>query len=139
MRDLDLERLLEQRLEVFARWGDFASFRNLATAAGKNPSDRRSYRIIAHALRDLDWDRFERRLPLLSPIVRRSRTAKPPAGIASLLRQLALLADHDVLEEVVEEERQRTWRYYRSPSCPSTDRASNLSQQIDDEEGVSAR
>ena len=55
-----------------------------------------------------------RGLPLLSPIVRRSRTAKPPAGIASLLRQLGLLAD--VLAEVVEEERQRTWRYYRRSS-----------------------
>ena len=114
MRDLDLERLLEQRLEVFARWGDFATFRNLATAAGKNQLDRRSYRIIAQALRDLDWDRFERGLPLLSPIVRRSRTARPPAGIAALLHRLGLLTVYDVLEEVVEEERQRTWRHYRT-------------------------
>lgn len=113
MRDLDLEFILERRLEAFARWGDFATFRNLAAAAGKNQLDRRSYRIIAKALRDLDWDRFERGLPLLSPIVRRSRTAKPPAGIAALLRRLGLLADHDVLAEVVEEERQRTWRHYR--------------------------
>ena len=114
MRDLDLENILEQRLEIFAGWGDFATFRNLAAAAGKNQLDRRSYRVIAAALRDLDWDRFQRGLPLLSPLVRRSRTAKPPAGIASLLRRLGLLADYDIVEEIVEEERQRTWRHYRA-------------------------
>ena len=124
MRDLDLELILEQRLETFARWGDFATFRNLATAAGKNQSDRRSYRIIAKSLRDLDWDRFERGLPLLSPIVRRSRTAKPPAGIASLLRHMGLLTDYDVLEDVVEEERQRTWRHYR-PTCRGDERSAS--------------
>jgi hypothetical protein len=127
MRDLDLEFILEQRLEIFARWGDFATFRNLATAAGKNQLDRRSYRIIAKALRDLDWDRFERGLPLLSPIVRRSRTARPPAGIASLLRRLALLADHDVLEEVVEEERQRTWRHY----CPAAKADERIARDLE--------
>ena len=120
MRDLDLENILEQRLEVFAGWGDFATFRNLAAAAGKNQFDRRSYRLIAKALRDLDWDRFQRALPLLSPLVRRSRTAKPPAGIASLMRRLGLLADYDVVEEIVEEERQRTWRHYRAAKAKAT-------------------
>ena len=115
MRDLDLENILEQRLEIFAGWQDFATFRNLAAAAGKNQLDRRSYRVIAQALRDLDWDRFQLGKPLLSPLVRRSRTAKPPAGIASLLRNLGLLADYDVVEDIVAEERQRTWRYY----CPA--------------------
>jgi len=40
---VDIDEAIERRLEIFAAWGDCATWRNLANAAGLDPTSRKGY------------------------------------------------------------------------------------------------
>jgi hypothetical protein len=58
-RIVDIDEAIETRLEIFAAWGDCATWRNLAVAAGLNPNKRKGYGDVIAALNRIDRRRHE--------------------------------------------------------------------------------
>jgi hypothetical protein len=109
---MNIDEAIEQRLEVFARWRDCATWRNLAVAADLDPNKRKSYNDIIKALNRIDRRRHEQGLCLLSPLVHSTRSRRPRRGIIVCLMNLGLLTDPALAPEVIEEQRERTWADY---------------------------
>ncbi len=106
---IDIDQAIEQRLEVFAGWGDCATWRNLAVAAGLNPNGRKGYNKIIAAVNRIDRRRHEQGLCLLSPLVHSTRSRRPRRGIVLLLIELGLIDDPELAPEEIEGQRQHSW------------------------------
>ncbi len=109
---MDIDEAIEQRLEVFARWGDCATWRNLAVAAGFNPNKREGYNKVIVALNRIDRRRHAQGLCLLSVLVHSTRSRRPRRGIILLLIELGLIQDSELAPEEIELLRRHTWYQY---------------------------
>ena len=109
---IDIDEAIERRLEVFACWGDCATWRNLAVGAGLDPNGRKGYNQVIAALNRIDRRRHEQGLCLLSVLVHSTRSRRPRRGIVVLLVNLGLIHDPALAPEEIEEQRQHTWYQY---------------------------
>jgi hypothetical protein len=109
---MNIDEAIEQRLEVFARWRDCATWRNLAVAAGLDPNKRKSYNEIVKAVNRIDRRRHEQGLCLLSPLIHSTRSRRPRRGIVICLLNLGLIDDPVMAPEEIEGQRQHTWFQY---------------------------
>lgn len=109
---MDIDEAIERRLEVFACWGDCATWRNLAVAAGLDPNGRKGYNQVIAALNRIDRRRHEQGLCLLSVLVHSTRSRRPRRGIVVLLVNLGLIHDPALAPEEIEGQRQHTWYQY---------------------------
>src|SRR6478736_9491894 len=109
---MDIDAAIERRLEVFACWGDCATWRNLAVAAGLDPNGRKGYNQVIAALNRIDRRRHEQGLCLLSVLVHSTRSRRPRRGIVVLLINLGLIHDAALAPEEIEGQRQHTWYQY---------------------------
>jgi hypothetical protein len=115
---IDIDETIERRLEVFAYWGDCATWRNLAVAAGLDPNGRKGYNQVIAALNRIDRRRHEQGLCLLSVLVHSTRSRRPRRGIVVLLVNLGLIHDPALAPEEIEEQRQHTWYQYAKKVLP---------------------
>lgn len=109
---MSIEKPIERRLEQFARWGDRATWRNLAVAAGLDPGSRKAYNQIVKVVNDIDHRRHEQGQCLLSPLIHSTRSRRPRKGFVKLFTELGLLPDILSAAEVFEEQLSRTWADY---------------------------
>jgi hypothetical protein len=109
---VDIDDAIERRLEIFAAWGDCATWRNLANAAGLDPTSRKGYNLVVAAVNRIDRRRHALGLPLLSVLVHSTRSRRPRRGIARLLVDLRLIDDLTLAPEAIERQRELTWLHY---------------------------
>ncbi len=109
---VDIDEAIEQRIEVFARWSDCATWRNLAVAAGLDPNGRKGYNEVIAAVNRIDRRRHEQGLCLLSVLIHSTRSRRPRRGIVLLLIELGLIQDPADAPEEIEGQRQHTWYEY---------------------------